>query len=190
VTGAELPALEQILDDPRTPQGVRVALLAELERRGLFPDEALPAGSRGEARWLALLQDDATTGDLVVAIRAAGQDPRPAVQARLLAPLASEREEVAAAAAIALGRPGDPSVVAPLAAALEHPSSRVRRAAIRGLGRTRTAEALAALEQAGANHSDPTIRRLAAAEARKRGAQAALPAVSPAPAPQSRGGAP
>jgi hypothetical protein len=171
VTPADRPALEAILDDPRTTQGVRVALLAELERRGL-----LAGGSpSGEERWLALLQDAGPSADLVVAIRAAGQDARPAVRARLLALLSSERDDVAAAAASSLGRSGDASTVVALAASLEHPSSRVRQAAIRGLGRTRTAAALQVLEEVGASHPDPATRRLAAAEARKRHVQAAAP---------------
>lgn len=167
VTPADRPALEKILDDPSTSPGVRVALLVELERRGV-----LAGGSpSGEARWIALLADDAPSAELVVAIRAAGQDARPALRARLLGLLASERTEVAAAAANAIGRPGDASVVPALTAALASPSSQVRHAAIRGLGRTQTEPALRALEQAGANHPDPATRRLAGAEARKRRSQ-------------------
>jgi len=159
VTAADRVRLEAVLDAPATDPGVRVALLAALERRRLMD---------GRARWLRWLGDDAPTSDLVVTIRAAAQDPRPEVRARLQALLASDRAEVAAAAAAALGRAGDEAAVEPLAAALDHPSSRVRHAAIRGLGRTRTDAAVAALEEAGAAHPDPTTRRLALAEARKR----------------------
>lgn len=156
---ADLPILEGVLDDPATPIGVRVALLAELERQGLLD---------GEARWLGWLGDPVAPADQVVVIRAAKNDPRPRVRARLTALLGDERDDIAAAAAAALGRAGDAAAVTPLAAALAHPSPRVRHAAVRGLGATRLEAALVALELAGANHPDPTTRRLAAAEARKR----------------------
>ena len=166
VTPADRPALEALLDDPATPISVCVALLTELERRGLVD---------GQVRWTTWLADDAPTADLVVAIRAAGHDGRPEVRARMLALLSSERVEVASASAAALGRPGDASVVGPLARALGHPSSRVRHAAVRGLGRIGTPAAIHALEQAGESHSDPATRRLARAEARKRQAGAESP---------------
>lgn len=159
ITAADRARLLSVVDDPGASIGVRVALLGQLERRGLVD---------GEARWLGLLADDAPTPALVAAIRAASLDPRPAVRARLLALLASDRVLVAAAAARALGRPGDASAVEPLARALDHSSSRVRQAAIRGLGSTRTPAAIEALEEAAGHHPDAATRRLARAEATKR----------------------
>jgi hypothetical protein len=157
------PALEGVLDNPKTDIGVRVALLMQAEARNILD---------GRDRWLALLAPDNAPSDLVVAIRAAANDRRATIHARVLALLDDERIQVAAAAANALGRPGDARAVEPLTQALDHPSSRVRHAAIRGLGKTRTPEALGALEKAGETHPDPTTRRLARAEARKREAQA------------------
>lgn len=166
LTGADAPTLLAIVDDPATSMGVRAALLGLVERRGWVD---------GRDRWLAWLADDAPPANRVLAIRAAGQDTRPEIRARVIALLASDRSEDAAAAASALGRAGDASVVPPLAAALDHPSSRVRQAAIRSLGQTRTPAALAALDAAAADHPDPVTRRLAAAEARKRRAALATP---------------
>lgn len=158
VTLDDRPALLAVVDDASTAIGVRVALLSELERRQLI---------EGQTRWLALLADDAPSADLVAAIRAAGSDGRAPIRARLAALLKSDRVEVAAAAAAALGQPGDASMVAALSSALTHPSSRVRNAAIRGLGATRTPEAIQVLQETGKNHPDATTRRLANAEAKK-----------------------
>jgi hypothetical protein len=166
VTQDDRPALEGVIDDPTTAIGVRVALLTELEHRGLID---------GQARWLALLADDAPSTDLVVVIPAVARDGRAPIRARLIALVASDRAEVAAAAAVALGVPGDASMVPILDSALAHPSSRVRNAAIRGLGATRTSEAVQALQQAGKTHPDPATRRLAQAEARKRDSQPLTP---------------
>ena len=166
VTQDDLPALEGVVDDPTTAIGVRVALLTELERRGLID---------GQARWLALLADDAPRTDLVVVIPATARDGRAPIRARLIALVASDRTEVAAAAAAALGQPGDAGMVPILDSALAHPSSRVRNAAIRGLGATRTSEAVQALQKAGKTHPDPATRRLAQAEAQKRDSQPLTP---------------
>jgi hypothetical protein len=166
VTQDERPALEGVIDDPTTAVGVRVALLTELERRSLID---------GQARWLALLADDAPSSDLVVAIPAAARDGRAPVRTRLIALVADDRVEVAAAAAVALGQQGDASVVPILDSALANPSSRIRYAAIRGLGATRTPEAVQALQKAGETHPDPATRRLAQAEARKLDSQPLTP---------------
>ena len=85
VTPDDRPALKVVIDDPATAIGVRVALLSELERRGLFD---------AQTRWLALLADDAPSANLVVAIRASGHDGRAPIRARLVALLASDRVEV------------------------------------------------------------------------------------------------
>jgi hypothetical protein len=159
VTADDVRVLLPIVDDPHTSMGVRVGLLAELERRRL-------AG--GSDHWLRLLSSEVPTRDRVTAIRAASGSANPAVRARLVALVSDPDEEVGAAAAAAIGRPGDASAVAPLAAALQRPSARVRMAAIRGLGRIATPDAARALETAAASHPDPDTRRRAAAELRKR----------------------
>ena len=158
VTAADRPALQAVLDDPRTSIGVRVALLVELERRGLV---------EGPPIWLRLLAADGAARDRVVAIRASGASASGPVRARLIALLADPDPEIAAAAAIALGRPGSRDAVAPLAEALAGDSATLRRAAIRGLGRIATPEALRALESAAASHPDPEVRRRARAAVRK-----------------------
>jgi hypothetical protein len=158
LTAEELPALRAVLDDPDTAMGVRVALLAELERRGLVD---------GPPLWLRLLADATPARDRVTATRAAGASASRPVRARLVALLASPDVQVAAAAASALGAPGRGDAVAPLSGALANESATVRMAAIRGLGRIRTPEARRALETAAASHPDPATRRRARAEASK-----------------------
>ena len=159
LTAEDLPVLDPVLADPGTSMGVRVALLAELERRGLV---------QGPSRRLALLSPAVPTRDRVTAIRAAASSGDPAVRSRLVALLGDADPEVAAAAAAAVAVPGRASVVAPLTLALAHESPRVRMAAIRGLGRIATPPALEALETASASSPDPATRRRAQAELRKR----------------------
>lgn len=159
LVGAEdLPALEPVLADPGTSMGVRVALLSELERRGLVA---------GTSRWLALLSSDAPSRDRVTAVRAAASSADPAVRARLIALLEDPDPEVAAAAVGAVAVPGNSVAVGPLAAALSDDSPRVRLAAVRGLGRIATPKAFEALEVAAASSADPETRRRAEAELRK-----------------------
>lgn len=155
VTEADLPVLEPILASPTAPIGVRVALLAELERRGLVD---------GPTRWVGLLRG--TRGrELLGVIRAAGAHPSPATRAVLLEILAGGDSEAAAAAAMALGEPGNDAAVAPLTRALSQGDERLRMASIRGLGRIATASARRALEEAAGSHPDPATRRRARAEA-------------------------
>jgi hypothetical protein len=154
----DVPALEPVLDDAAASMGVRVGLLAELERRRLV--DAPP-------RWLLLLSGAAATPDRVTAIRAAAASPDARVRARLVELVADPDERVAAAAASVLGMRGDPTETQALVRALSHPASSVRFAAIRALGRSPAPGARAALESAARSHSDPETRRRAAAELRK-----------------------
>jgi len=154
VRPADLPALERVIADTQSPMSVRAALLVELERRQLID---------GSEHWRRLLSDQVPDGDLVVAVRAAGGARDPAVRKRLVALLSDSRDEVAVAAALALGQPG--SSVEPLEAALESASPRVRSAAVRALAQIGTAEAVRSLALAGRRHPDPTTRRLARAAA-------------------------
>jgi len=151
----ELPALLAAVDDAGVTIGARVALLAELEHRGLV--DAAP-------RWQALLRRTAGTPDGLAVIHAAGAHPSPPVTRALLEVLAGADLERAAAAAVALGSPGNDVAVEPLAEALASPSPRLRMAAIRGLGRIATPAAERKLELAAEFHPDPPTRRRARAE--------------------------
>jgi hypothetical protein len=158
LTAEDLPALESVLDDPGTSMGVRVALLSELQRRRLVT---------GSSRWLELLSSEVPSRDRVTAVRAAASSTDPAVRSRLIALIEDPDSEVAAAAAVAVARPGASAAVAPLTAALSSGSPRVRMAAVRGLGRIATPQAVQALRAAAASSSDPETRRRAEAELRK-----------------------
>jgi len=155
------PALLAVLDDPKISMGVRVALLVELERRGIV---------EGPPLWLRLLSAEAPPRDRAIAIRAAAGSASGPVRARLIALVADPDVEVAAAAAAALGTRGSRDAVAPLTGALARESESVRMSAIRGLGRIATPEAERALETAASSHPDPETRRRARAEVRKLGA--------------------
>lgn len=169
VTAADLPALLAIQGDPQVSMGVRIALLTELERRGLVA---------GTPYWIALLSNPAPTPDRITAIRAAGVSAGPPARAQLIALLADPDERVAAAAAAALGAPDNADAIAPLAATLSsHESASVRLAAIRGLGRIDSPGARDALSRAAESHSDPATQRRALAELRKpRSAGGSVPA--------------
>lgn len=155
VTRADLPALFQQIRDPAAPIGLRVGLLAELERRGLVV---------GSELWVQLLRE--TRGaDRSAAIRAAGRHPSPAVTAELVRILEGGDAPAARVAAVALGSPGNATATAPLARALASEDARLRMSAIRGLGRIATPAARRALESTAAGHPDKETRRRARAEA-------------------------
>jgi len=159
LTAEDAPLLvEQVVKSASAPSGVRLALLAELERRGWV---------EGAPLWLDLL-GSTTKPERLQVVRAAGRHPSPEVDAALAKLLAGDDAELAEAAALALGAPTrtDPTPV--LVGALERPEARVRRAAIRSLGSIGSPAAVGALESAAESHPDPDVRRRAAAEARKR----------------------
>ncbi len=150
----DLPALESVLASPDTPTGVRIGLLAELERRALV---------QGPPRWAELLRT--TTGpDRFAVVRAAGAHPSAPVAKELAALLASDDPLLVAAAAVSLGAPGDESAVAPLAKLLDSDEQRVRMAAIRGLAQVGSSGAREVLAKAAAEHPEAATRRRAAAE--------------------------
>ena len=151
----ELPVVLPALDDPRTPIGVRVGLLSELERRRLVD---------APARWAALLRE-ARGSDRTAVARAAGAHPSPEVTGELLRILAFEDGAAAEAAAVSLGVPGERTALGALAATLGRDDARLRNAAIRGIGGIGTRDAHALLEREAASHADPVTRRRAAAEA-------------------------
>ena len=148
--------LADVVSSQEAPIGVRVGLLAELQRRGLV---------EGAPLWLALLRSTAKP-QLLQVVRAAGQHPSPEVDAVLVGMLAGDDDEVAAAAALALGDSAHVAAVGALTGALDRAEPRVRMAAIRALGRVGTPEARNALETVAGTHDDPATRRRAAAEVR------------------------
>jgi hypothetical protein len=157
VTAADVPRLlAEVISSPEAPIGVRVGLLAELQRRGLV---------EGAPLWLELLRTTAKPGLLQV-VAAAGRHPSPEVDAALTGMLAGRDDEVAAAAALALGDPAHADAAGALTGALDRDEPRVRMAAIRALGRIGTPEAREALEAVAEAHEDPATRRRAAAEVR------------------------
>ncbi len=159
VRAGDLPALRPVLEDSQTSMGVRVALLVELERRGLLDADPV---------WLRLLSGQVPSRDRVTAIRAAGASASAPARARLIELLGDPDVFVAAAAAAALGAPGRADAVAPLGRALSHDSERVRLAAIRGLGAVGSPAAEGLLQEAARSHPDPATRRRAQAELRKK----------------------
>lgn len=154
VSKDDLPVLEPVLDDRQTPIGVRIGLLAELERRDLVA---------GPPRWAALLRTTEGTERLAV-VRAAAAHPSEAVARELLKLLASEDVQLVSTVAVSLGSLHNDIVVEPLAELLGSSESRLRMAAIRGLGRVGTAAAMQTLTEAAASHPDAATRRRAAAE--------------------------
>jgi HEAT repeat protein len=137
---------------------VRVALLAELERRKLVP---------GPPQWVRLLRE--TQGaDQIAVVRAAAAHPSDPVTQELIALLASQEALLVSAAAISLGVPGNEKAVAPLGKLLGSGEERVRNSAIRGLGRIGTPSAQSVLAKTAESHSDPATRRRARAEVARR----------------------
>jgi hypothetical protein len=157
VTRDSLPAVAPVIDDLAAPIGIRLGVLAELERLGLVD---------GPPRWAALLESVEPPA-LVAVVRAAGAHPSAPVNRQLMRLLEAADADVAEAAAIALGVPGNQQAVAPLANALRLGEPRLSMAAIRGLGRIGTPAARAALEAAARDHPDETVRRRARAEVRR-----------------------
>jgi hypothetical protein len=158
VTAEDLPALEPVLWNDKTPIGVRVALLSELERRGLV---------EGPPRWVKLLRE--THGsDQIAVVRAVAAHSSAAITHELVSLLASPDALLVSAAAISLGVPGNEKAVEPLGKLLASSDERVRMAAIRGLGRIGTPAAHASLAQAATSHPDPATRRRAGAEVARR----------------------
>jgi len=154
VSSDDLPVLEPILDNPATPIGVRVGLLAELERRHLID---------APSRWAALIQTTLGAERLAV-VRAAGAHPSEPVTKALGQLLSSNDVQLVATTAVALGGMRNGMAVGRLAALLASDEPRLRMAAIRGLGRAGTAAALEALSKAAESHQDVETRRRAGAE--------------------------
>jgi hypothetical protein len=169
VTRDDLTVLVARITDPQAPVGLRVGLLAELQRREL---------TDGPALWVKLLKT--TRGaDLAAVVRAAGVHPSSPVTAELTRILGGEDAVASRAAAVALGTPGNDTATAALAGALGSEDARLRMAAIRGLGRIATPAARDVLATAAKSHADPQTRRRARAEATLlgRGAASATPPV-------------
>jgi hypothetical protein len=158
ITAEDLPELEKVLRNEKTPIGVRIALLSELERRKLV---------EGPPQWVKLVRKERGS-DRIAVVRALAAHPSAAVTHELLELLASPDALLVSTAAISLGVPGNEKAVEPLGKLLASGNQRVRLAAIRGLGRIGTPSAQAQLEQAAASHADADIRRRAAAESARK----------------------
>lgn len=155
LTVADLPALVPLIESPRTPIGTRIAIVAELERRGLV---------FGPARWVRLLRTS-EGADLLAVIRAVGEHPSAGVTGHLV-PLLRDRDfAIASAAAASLGVPGNVDAVRPLTAALAREDWGLRRTILRSLVRIGTQSARQALELVAARHPDGELRAQAETEA-------------------------
>lgn len=155
LTLADLPAMVPLIESPRTPIGTRIALVAELERRGLV---------FGPARWVRLLRTSRGT-DLLAVIRAVGDHPSAGVTDQLIPLLRDRDPALVDAAAAALGVPGNVDAVRPLAAALAREDWTLRLTILRSLSRIGTQSARQTLELVAARHPDPELRARAETEA-------------------------
>jgi hypothetical protein len=155
LTLADLPALVPLIESSRMPVGTRIALVAELERRGLV---------FGPARWVRLLRTSRGS-DLVAVIGAVRDHPSAGVDAQLFPVLDDRDFRLATAAATSLGVPGNTEAVRPLVVSLGRDDAELRLAAVRSLGRIGTQSARQALELTGARHPDAATRRRAETEA-------------------------
>jgi hypothetical protein len=155
LTVADLPALVPLIESSRTPIGTRIALVAELERRGLV---------FGPARWVRLLRTSQGS-DLLAVIHAVREHPSAGVNAHLVQLLDARDLAVATAAAAALGAPGNVEAVRALAACLGRPDGQLQAAALASLRRIGTQSARQALELAALKHPDAAVRRYAELEA-------------------------
>lgn len=155
LTLADLPAMVPLIENDRTPIGTRIAIVAELERRGLV---------FGPARWVRLLRTS-EGADLLAVIRAVGEHPSAGVNAHLI-PLLNDRDlAIATAAATSLGIPGNVEAVRPLTACLARYDEPLRYAALRSLARIGTQSARQAIELIAARHPDANLRIRAETEA-------------------------
>ncbi len=155
LTLADLPAMVPLIESPRTPIGTRIAIVAELERRGLV---------FGPARWVRLLRTS-HGADLLAVIRAVGEHPSAGVTGQLVPLLRDHDLEIANAAAASLGVPANVDAVRPLAAALARENAAFRHTILRSLSRIGTQSARQALELVAARHPDPELRAQAETEA-------------------------
>lgn len=151
LTLADLPAMVPLIESSRVPIGTRIALVAELERRGLV---------FGPARWVRLLRTSQGS-DLLAVIRAVGEHPSAGVNAQLMELLRDRDLAIVTAAATSLGVPGNVDAVRPLAATLGRADTTLRHAVIRALERVGTQSARQALEAIAARHPDSELRRRA-----------------------------
>lgn len=134
--------------------GLRIGLLAELERRRLVD---------APRHWVELLRGTQGT-ELLTVVQAAGAHPSPPLTAELLRLLGEEDPALVYATVLALGTPGNHAAVAALRQILAEGNERLRLASIRSLGRIATPAARQALAAAATAHPDPATRRRARAE--------------------------
>jgi len=151
LTLADLPTMVPLIESSRVPIGSRIAMVAELERRGLI---------FGPARWVRLLRTSQGS-DLLAVLQAVSEHPSAGVDATVAPMLQHADLAIATAAATALGVPGNVEAVRPLAACLGRDDQPLRMAALRSLARIGTQSARQALELVAARHPDPTLRQRA-----------------------------
>jgi hypothetical protein len=151
LTLADLPAMVPLIENPRVPIGTRIALVAELERRGLV---------FGPARWVRLLRTS-SGADLLAVIHALGEHPSAGVNDQLIPLLEQADIAIATAAAGALGVPGNVDAVRRLTANLRRSDPVFRLAVLRSLTRIGTQSARQALELVAARHPDAALRQRA-----------------------------
>lgn len=155
LTLADLPAMVPLIESSRVPIGTRIALVAELERRGLI---------FGPARWVRLLRTSQGP-DLLAVISAVGEHPSAGVNAYLIPLLDRSDLAIATAAATALGVPGNIEAVRPLTASLRRSDHPLGLAVLRSLARIGTQSARQALELVAARHPDAELRQRAETDA-------------------------
>ncbi len=153
IESRDVPQLLQVANHSRQPIDVRIAILAELGRRGLI---------EGDTHWARLLRTSMGSDRLAV-IPVAGAHPGPRVDEELTKILAGPDPIAASASAVALGRPGRDEAIVPLARALRAGNSRVALSAVRGLSAIATPEALEVIRDAVESHPDAAVRRRARA---------------------------
>jgi HEAT repeats len=155
VTKSDVRPLAAIVWDPAVAIATRVALLDELERRGLI---------FGPTAWARMVRETRGRNRLEV-VRALQGHQSAGVNQALVGVLQEPDEEIAGAAATALGSLGNRAAVAPLLRALGRPEPALRSAVVRALGRIATQGARQALDTAAEHHPDPETRREAFAAA-------------------------
>ncbi|MEM9728675.1 MAG: HEAT repeat domain-containing protein [Myxococcota bacterium] len=159
ITEKDVPALLRVVRGGSLPIGSRLALLSQLQSRGLVD---------GTREWVTLLRSTSGSDQRAV-VRASKNQSSEAVTKTLLDLLRHGQPPVAAEAAGALGRPGsDVAVDALEDAALNRPAP-IGKASVRSLGGIRTPAAYAALSKIATTAPDESVRKRASAELRKLG---------------------
>lgn len=183
LTRAEAGHIGRLVFNPTVPIATRLALLHELERRGLV---------FGPTAWARLLRE--TQGpELAAVMRAVRGHQSTAVNLELEKMLKGSNRALALAAAHALASVGNDNAVRPFLRRLDTRDPALRRAIVQGLGRIHTQRARQALDLVAREHPDPATRQAALTEvlvlARRHGTTLA-PMIAPRDARRSAAGSP